>query len=305
MNIHELNYVLCIARHQNITKAAQELYISQPTLSKHLQKLERDLGLKLFSRIDNCYIPTYAGRRYMEYAAQVLALTQDWEHERQDLLSCNDGELNIAIPLMRSSCMIPQILPPFQKQHPNIRVNFLEETHAIQERLLDDTKIDFAIFSESRLDPKLDSEILGREPILLAVSPSHPLASGQPDFSSAAGNYPVLDWTRISDSKFILHFPEQNTGAITQRLLEKHHIRPEIPFYTRNTQAALLLASQNQGICFAPETYIRSMSFQKTPVCFSLDDDEAFTTTILAFRKGAYLTAYAQDFITIAKEYFS
>ena len=161
MNIHELNYVLCIARHQNITKAAQELYISQPTLSKHLQKLERDLGLKLFSRVDNCYIPTHAGRRYMEYAAKVLALTQDWEHERQDLLSCNDGELNIAIPLMRSSCMIPQILPSFRRQHPNIRVNFLEETHAIQERLLDDTRIDFAIFSEGRLDPKLDSEILG------------------------------------------------------------------------------------------------------------------------------------------------
>ena len=65
MNIHELNYVLCIAKHQNMTKAARELYISQPTLSKHLGKLERELGIKLFNRVDNCYIPTYAGRRYM------------------------------------------------------------------------------------------------------------------------------------------------------------------------------------------------------------------------------------------------
>ena len=46
MNIHELNYVLCIAKHQNMTKAARELYISQPTLSKHLGKLERELGIK-------------------------------------------------------------------------------------------------------------------------------------------------------------------------------------------------------------------------------------------------------------------
>ena len=50
MNIHELNYVLCIAKHQNMTKAARELYISQPTLSKHLGKLERELGIKLFNR---------------------------------------------------------------------------------------------------------------------------------------------------------------------------------------------------------------------------------------------------------------
>ena len=49
MNIHELNYVLCIAKHQNMTKAARELYISQPTLSKHLGKLERELGIKLLT----------------------------------------------------------------------------------------------------------------------------------------------------------------------------------------------------------------------------------------------------------------
>ena len=85
MNIHELNYVLCIAKHQNMTKAAQELFISQPTLSKHLGKLERELGIKLFSRVDNCYIPTYAGRRYMEYASGVLELTHDWEKELADL----------------------------------------------------------------------------------------------------------------------------------------------------------------------------------------------------------------------------
>ena len=51
---------ICIAKHQNMTKAARELYISQPTLSKHLGKLERELGIKLFNRVDNCYIPTYA-----------------------------------------------------------------------------------------------------------------------------------------------------------------------------------------------------------------------------------------------------
>lgn len=50
MNYHELQYILCIAKHQNLTKAAQELYISQPTLTKHLQKLEREMGTKLFSR---------------------------------------------------------------------------------------------------------------------------------------------------------------------------------------------------------------------------------------------------------------
>ena len=62
MNYHELKYILCIAKYQNLTKAAQELYISQPTLTKHLQKLEREMGTKLFSRSGNSYTPTFAGR---------------------------------------------------------------------------------------------------------------------------------------------------------------------------------------------------------------------------------------------------
>lgn len=309
LNIHELNYAICIAKHQNLTKAAQELFISQPTLSKHLKKLERELGIKLFARIDNCYIPTYAGTRYLEYASKMLALHQDWEKELFELASLNDGELHVAIPLMRSSCMVPYILPAFHKIHPNIRVHILEETYAIQKCLLKNTGIDFAIFNETSENPKLAYEFLGKEPILLAVSPEHPLAAGlsdspEPDSGAKGHSYPPVNWEAIRNENFILHFPEQNTGAITERLLKKHQITPKVPFYTRNTQAALLLMMKNQGICFAPETYIRNMAFEKPPVCFSLEDEDAFTSTVLAYRKGAYLTSYAEDFIQLAKEYF-
>src|SRR5699024_11858502 len=61
------------------------------------------------SRSGNTYVPTYLGRRYLEYARKVLALNQDWERELKDMNACMDGELNIAFPLMRSSCMVPSI----------------------------------------------------------------------------------------------------------------------------------------------------------------------------------------------------
>ena len=72
MNFTELNYILCIAKHQNQTKAAQELYISQPTLTKHLQKLEREMDGKLFSRSGNSYTPTYLGRRSLKQLSRGL-----------------------------------------------------------------------------------------------------------------------------------------------------------------------------------------------------------------------------------------
>lgn len=177
MNFQELNYILCIAKHQNLTKAAQELYISQPTLTKHLQKLEREMNGKLFVRSGNVYTATYLGRRYMEYARKVLAVNQDWEKELQDLTSYNEGELNIAFPLMRSSCMVPQIMEVFHEQYPGVRVNLREETYAIQERLLLDDQLDFAIFNEAKPHPKLVYETLLREELLLVMPEGHPLAS--------------------------------------------------------------------------------------------------------------------------------
>ena len=162
MNFQELNYVLSIAKHQNLTKAAEELYISQPTLSKCLQKLEREMGGKLFGRSGNTYVPTYLGRRYLEYARKVLTLNQDWERELKDMNSCMDGELNIAFPLMRSSCMVPSIMKVFHKKYPGVRVNLMEEAHAIQEKLLLNDELDFGIFNETRPHPKLSYETLLR-----------------------------------------------------------------------------------------------------------------------------------------------
>ena len=160
MNYQELNYVLCVAKHQSLTKAAQELYVSQPTLTKHLQKLEREMNGKLFSRNGNTYIPTYLGRKYMEYARKVLAVRQDWEKELKDLTDCKEGELNIAFPLMRSSCMVPPVLDAFCQKYPDIHINIFEEAYSIQEKLLLDDRLDFAIFNETKEHPGLNYEFL-------------------------------------------------------------------------------------------------------------------------------------------------
>lgn len=301
MNVQELNYILCIAKHRNLTKAAQELYISQPTLSKYLQKLEKRLDGKLFARSGNCYTPTYLGRRYMEYAKKVLEVNQDWEKELSDLNSCKEGELNIAFPLMRSSCMIPKILPIFHERYPGVKVNFLEETYAIQERLLLDDQLDFGVFNESRPHPKLSYETLVKEEILLLLSPDHRFV--KEGVWREGCRYPWMDLGKLADENFILHFPEQTTGKIAVELFEQYHIHPPVPFHTRNSQACILLACQGLGACFVPEIYVKNMQFERPPACFSVGEQGVFSTLSIAYRAGAYLPSYARDFIKIAQEY--
>lgn len=300
MNFQELNYILCIAKHQNLTKAAQELYISQPTLTKYLQRLEREVNGKLFVRSGNSYTATYLGRRYMEYAKKILAVNQDWEKELQDLTSYNEGELNIAFPLMRSSCMVPQIMTVFHKQYPGVRVNLREETYAIQEKLLLDDQLDFAIFNEAKPHPKLEYETLLKEEVLLVMPKGHPLASL--GVKRDGKEYPWIDLRLLGQEPFILHFPEQTTGQIALELFEKYGICPSVPIRTRNTVTCVKLCQKGMGLCFIPENYMKNIELQEPPLCFSVGDKGAFSTLTIAFRKGAYLPAYARDFIRIAQQ---
>lgn len=300
MNFQELNYALSIARYQNLTKAAEELYISQPTLSKCLQKLEREMGGKLFSRSGNTYVPTYLGRRYLEYARKVLALNQDWERELKDMNACMDGELNIAFPLMRSSCMVPSIMKVFHKKYPGVRVNFMEEAHAIQEKLLLNDELDFGIFNETRPHPKLSYETLLREEILLVMPPDHPMAGR--GMKRSEMKHLWMDLRLLEKEEFILHFPDQTTGQLALELFETWGIKPQVSVRTRNTETSVRLCMEGMGLCFVPETYIKNMHFDIPPACFSVGEKGVFSTLTIASRKGAYLPSYAQDFIKIAQE---
>lgn len=297
MNFTELNYVLCIAKHHNLTKAAHELYISQPTLTKHLQKLEREMNGKLFSRSGNNYTPTYLGRRYLEYAKKILEVNQDWEKELQDLTSYNEGELNIAFPLMRSSSMVPQIMQAFHEKYSRVKVNLLEEAYAIQERLLLDDQLDFAVFNEAKPHPKLEYETLLKEEVLLVMPAGHPMASK----GIEKEGYPWIDLKLLEKEPFVLHFPEQTTGQIALEVFEQYNIQPSVSIRSRNTVTCVKLCQRGFGMCFVPENYMKNLELLNKPACFSIGEKGVFSTLSIAYRKGAYLPVYARDFIEIAR----
>ena len=290
MNTQELEYILCIAKHKNLTKAAQELYISQPTLSKYLKRIEEELGGKIFSYSKNQYIPTYLGRKYIEYAEKVLIMDANWKKELEDLNANKKGELSIAFPPMRSACIIPKVIPAFRKRYPDIKINFLEESNAIEEKLLHSDTLDFAVFNETLAHPELDYQTLGKEEILIMTS-------------TKLSNNDYLDLAQIKDENFILNFPNQTTGKIVDELFAKANIRPKVLFHTRNIQAGALLAEQGYGICFVPENYIDILPLKQKPYFYSIGKSKVYSTLVIAYKKNKYMTEYEKYFIELIHQY--
>ena len=88
MDFRDLSYVLAIAKTQNITKAADSLYVTQPTLTKFLQNLEKEMGQKLFRKLGNRFVLTYAGERYVAKATEILNLKKELDQEMGDIKMC-------------------------------------------------------------------------------------------------------------------------------------------------------------------------------------------------------------------------
>jgi len=299
MDLQDMRFALSIARHKNLTRAAQELYVSQPTLSKCLRKLEEEAGGKLFSRLDSRYYPTALGEQYLEYARSVLALEAQWRRKAAAINTTREGELNVALPLMRSFCMAPRIIPAFREMYPGFLLNLYEESTDIQERLLLDAKIEFAIFSEPRPHPRLNYEPLVREEIVLVLPPDHALSDRARGWEGR--RWPWIDLGLFAREPFLLLFPEQSTGGIALELFRQYRIDPPVVLRTRSVENMLLLCQKGLGVCFSPENYVQAVKSDRPPVCCSIGERGVFTTLQIAYRSGTTLSAPARDFIALAR----
>ena len=177
MELKEARYILAIARHQSIGKAAESLYISQPSLSKYLKNLEERLGAPLFSRHENRYYPTYMGERYLHYAEQIVACGDEWMQEYDDIAHRQRGRLNIAVPIMMGSTLIEPMLAPFHKRYPYVTLNIMEAVNFIAENSLETSSIDLTLYNIHEFPETMDYQILRSEEIVLVLHENHPLAA--------------------------------------------------------------------------------------------------------------------------------
>ena len=303
MDLKEARYILAIARHKSIGKAAESLFISQPSLSKYLKNLEQQLGAPLFSRLEQGYVPTYMGERYLYYAEQIAAFGQEWDQEYEDITRRAHGRLNIAVPIMLGSTLLQPTLMEFHRIYPHVTVNIMEEVSFVAEQTLKNTSIDLTIYNVHTFPKLLEYQVIRREEIVLILPESHPLkceAQKKEGFS-----YPWLDLKKLSHENFILLYPDQNTGGIARDLFARYGIDPTALLHTRNSQMSIKLAMDGLGAAFAPESYYRQVASERgrASLCLSVGKRQVLTTTIAAWQKNRYQPQYVRDYIGILRDF--
>lgn len=301
MDFKELKYVLSIAKYKNLTRAAESLYIGQPTLSKFLVSLESELGLKLFNRIGNRYELTYAGERYVEKAEKILNIKSDLDSELDDILRRDVGVLNVAFAKMRYSYMLPLILPEFSRRYPNVKATIIEGNSDENDRRLLSGQLDVAFYSMpyDRND-KIKYYTICHEELLICTCKNHPLAQ----YAEYDPDCPHMRLSpkMLTDERVILMRPDQRTRQIVDGIMRENKISLNNAFFTSNIPAIMELTANGYGVSFVFDSHLKHRFGSSEIVNYSFAGKRIFVDFVAATRKGAYLSRYTKEFIELVRK---
>lgn len=176
LELRHLSYLLEIAKQQNMTKAAETLHLSQPTLSKIVRSVEDELGAPVFDRSGKQLKLTDSGAAAIRQIPAVLRAVQDLHTAMDDVAELKTGSIAIGLPPVIGSVFFPRVIPPFQREFPNVSFQVTEEGAKKIESLLLSGELDIGVVVGPVNAQAFHSVPFIRQRLALLVHEAHPLA---------------------------------------------------------------------------------------------------------------------------------
>ena len=176
MNLRDLHYLVALAEQRHFGHAAQACFVSQPTLSTQIKKLEEELGVALVERTPRKVLLTDVGREIAARARDVLNEVEQIKCIARRTLDPESGTVRLGIFPTLGPYLLPHVVPQLRQRFPRLELLLVEEKTEEVLRRLREGKLDAGILALPVHDDSLHAEFLFEEPFLLAVPQSHPLA---------------------------------------------------------------------------------------------------------------------------------
>lgn len=301
MEFRELKYITTIAEYGSFTQAANALYVSQPSLSHMVARTEERLGTVLFDRSQTPLKPTYAGEIYLRYANEILSSGDMMEREFRDLSHNKKGRLRIGLPYERVAYMLPEILPRFSAEFPDIQLEIKDAGGGKLLDMIERGRIDFAILPLMSSIPGMDTHPIYEEELLLSAS-SDMIESE--DFLDGDSN--VIDIASLRNKPFILQSGGHVIRDAIDVLLKAYRIKPHIVQEISGNMTAYRLSGAGLGVAIIPELTTHLVQPITGGALYHLSGKAPVFWEIQAvYRKNTYIGTVETRFFQIAHDIFS
>lgn len=302
MDLRQLQYIVAIAEENNITHAAEKLYITQSALNQQLLKLEKELGVPLFHRSRTDWRPTEAGEIYLKAAKEILLIKKDTYNRIHDLAKNQQGELSVGFTPGRGITMFSNVYPKFHQMHPDIRVTPMElSVHKQHSMLLSDNlDLGFVTLAPSSQKASLEYIPLTSERILAAVPARYPLLSLSADQNNT-DFLPEINLYALREEPFVLTYQESTLREITDEIFKKSNFKPHVLFETASNETITTMVEAELCCGILPSFYVKR--HRDNIHFFSLPDDPSWYV-MACYHKKRYFSKAAKDFVALAKEFW-
>lgn len=296
MDFKQLQYILTIYEEGGISKAAEKLYISQPSLSKCVITLENQLGMKIFDRSVVPIELTPFGKAYIETAQQILNLNDDLIKRISDIKNIDAGTLRIGTTFTGASHKLPKVLPRFMEENPEIEVEIIEEKTSLLEETLIKGHLDLIILNGPVELKKIKFIPITRERLYLVTPPGlFDLGDEEKNFDNVVKKYD------LNKQRFITLHNEQKMRKLTDKIFEDYGLNPDIRFKMRNINGVIKLCAEGLGVTIVNENIKENMDYYIKPDFYELPQRYDIESGV-AYRKGGYICEAAKKFLKVMEQ---
>ena len=288
MDLRQLEYFHEVSRTASFTRAAENLHIAQPSITKAIHKLEEELGILLFDRSQKKVALTVEGMAFRLRVDRILREFSEAATEMNDFRNLNKGTIKIAVPPMIGAYLFPNIFIKFKQAYPNLDLFVFEEGSLSARSMVEKEELDLGLIILPKDRCLLNTLPITRQQIMLCVSPAHPLSGGK-----------TVSFADLRDEEFILLKQDSYHRQTVIDECRKHGFLPHIVFSSSQIQTIKALVANGAGISF-----LMDMVIKDDPGIRGIPLEEKLEICVgLAWKKDKYLSKASQTLIDFITDY--
>jgi DNA-binding transcriptional LysR family regulator len=236
--VRQLQILVAVSKHLSLTRAAEELRLTQPAVSMQVKALEGIAGLPLLERIGRTVALTDAGRELLRHAEAVLRSLRDAEDALAAMRGLKAGRVSIAV-VSTAKYFAPKLLALFSRQHREIELKLAVHNRETVVQLLAENEVDLAIMGAPPQHLETTAFRFAKHPLVIFSAPDHPLA-GQ-------ASVPVK---ALAAEPFLVRERGSGTRAAMERFFAAHHVRPAATTEISSNETIKQAVMAGMGLAF-------------------------------------------------------
>ena len=302
-----------VYREKSFSKAAQNLYISQPSLSARIKQIEEQIGEPLFDRSTNPLQLTEIGKVYIEAAEEIFKIEQRVENYINNLTTLKTGHLSIGASNLFAAYVVPQLFTQFKQKFPDIHIQITEGHTSQLEAMLSNNSVDFVIDNYRYDNTLYNKQLYCRENILLAVPKHFSVHDELTEYQLSYNNVksksyltpasPAVPLHAFSGLPFIMLMPGNDTRLRGDRLCRNAGFHPNIILEFNQQSTAYMAASTQLGATFISDILVSQLPSFENLVYYKLDGEDARRDVYFYYKNHKYKTRVMEEFLSMMDEH--